>query len=322
MASTLSLFAGTAIPDLASNVSQSLGIPLGGCTLQPFPDDELQVSLHGSVRGHDVYLIQSTSPRVESHLLELVLLADACQRSGAARVTAIVPYVGYARQDRRTNAAQALGGRVVAGILDGAAIDRFVVVDLHTPAIEGFFSTPVDQLSAVPLLVEAVRSSVPERSIVVAPDLGAVKLAERYARSLELPIAIVHKTRVSGQEVSVRQIVGDVRDRLPLIVDDMISTGATIAAAMRALLAAGCVPEGIVLASHGVFVGRADEVLLPLPLRRILTTDSVTQRQNRLPVEVCSLGPLIAEAVRRLHSDQTLSDLQAAFRPPASASEP
>jgi ribose-phosphate pyrophosphokinase len=319
---TLSLFAGTATPDLAASISEALGIPLGGRTVQPFPDSELQVDLHQSVRGHDVYLVQSTSPRVETHLLELVLLADACHRSGADRVTAIVPYLGYARQDRRTGPAQALGGRVIARILDGAAIDRLVVVDLHTPSLEGFFDTPVEHLSAVPLLGEAVRRAIRETSIIVAPDLGAVKLAERYARILELPLAIVRKDRRGGQTVSVRQIIGDVHDRSPVIVDDMISTGATIAAAMRALLEAGCRAEGTVLATHGLFVENADQLLLPLPVRGILTTDSVAQHQNRLPVQVCSLGPLLGETIRRLHSDQPLTDIYSAIQAPVFTPEP
>lgn len=314
MPATLTIFAGTANPDLASNIVEELGIHLGSCTMLPFPDGELQVELNQSVRGHDVYVIQSTSPPAEKHLLELVLLADASHRAGAARVTAIVPYFGYARQDRRTTSRQALGARVLADMLHASPIHRLVVIDLHTPAIEGFFSVAVEHLSAVPVLADTLRPLVEERSIVVAPDLGAVKLAERYARLLELPLAIVHKTRLSGQEVSVRQIVGDVRDRAPIIVDDMLSTGGTIEASMKALLAAGCKPHVTAAVSHGLFVGEAEEILLSLPIQRIFTTDSVTPRLGRLPVEVHSLGPLLAEAIRRLHGDQSLGDLYSVVR--------
>jgi ribose-phosphate pyrophosphokinase len=314
MAGRLSIFSGTANPDLGANIADELGIRLGACTLQPFPDGELEVELQQSVRGHDVYLIQSTSPPVDKHLIELMLLADACHRCGAERVTAFVPYFGYARQDRRTSRRQALGGRVIAEILQSGAIERLVAVDLHTPSIEGFFSIPVEHLSAVPLLVDAVRPAVEEQSIVVAPDLGAVKLAQRYARLLELPLAIVHKTRVSGREVNVRQLVGDVKGRVPVIVDDMLSTGATIEAALKAATAAGCLPQATVVVSHGLFVGRADEVLLPLGIQNIFTTDSVTQHPNRLPVEVRSLGPLMAEAIRRLHTDDSLEDLYSSVR--------
>jgi ribose-phosphate pyrophosphokinase len=314
MATGLSFFVGTAIPDLGANIAEELGIHPGACVLQPFPDGELQVELQQSVRGHDVYLIQSTSPPVEKHLIELMLLADACHRAGAERVTAIVPYLGYARQDRRVARRQALGGRVIADVIQSGAIHRLVVVDVHTPAIEGFFSIPLEHLSAVPLLADAVRPAVHEKSIVVAPDLGAVKLAEHYARLLELPLAIVHKTRVGGREVSVRQVVGEVRDRSPILVDDMLSTGCTIEAALKALVAAGSRTDSTAVVSHGLFVGQADEVLLPLGLQNIFTTDSVTQHPNRLPVEVRSLGPLAAEAIRRLHTGDSLGDVYSVVR--------
>jgi ribose-phosphate pyrophosphokinase len=320
MAATLSIFTGTANPDLASNIVEELGIRLGSSTVSAFPDGELDVELNQSVRGHDVYLIQSTSPPAERHLLELVLLADACHRAGAARITAVMPYFGYARQDRRTGRRQALGGRVLADLVGAAAIRRLVLVDLHTPAIEGFFALPVEHLSAVPILAERVRPSVSERSIVVAPDLGAVKLAEHYARLLELPLAIVHKTRVSGREVSVRQIVGDVRDCAPIIVDDMLSTGGTIEAAARALVAAGARPGATVLVTHGLFAEPAEDVLAPLSIQRMLTTDSVTQHPYRLPLEVHSLAPLLAEALRRLHADASLGDLYSVVRNRVAAS--
>ncbi len=301
MAATLTVVPGTANPDLGAAIAAALGIRPGVCTVQRFPDGELQVDVQQGVRGHDVYLVQSTSPPVDSHLVELAFLADACRRAGAARVTAITPYFGYARQDRRVNPRQALGGRVVADMLEAAPIDRFVVVDLHTPALEGFFSVPLEHLSAVPLLAAAVTPAIHERSIVIAPDLGAVKLAEQYARRLDLPMAIVHKARVSGHEVDVRQIVGDVRDRSPVIVDDMLSTGATIRAAMAALVAAGCRGDGTVVVSHGLFVGMAEQGLPPA-VGAIFTTDSVRQRPGRLLVTVCTLAPLLADAIRRLHT--------------------
>ncbi|HXW04531.1 MAG TPA: ribose-phosphate pyrophosphokinase [Vicinamibacterales bacterium] len=301
---TLALLAGTANPDLAANVAQLLGSPFGGCPVQAHPDGELQADLRRTVRGCDVYLVQSTAPRVETHLLELLLITDACRRAGASRITAIVPYLGYARQERRTGATQSLGARVMARILDAAPPDRLVVVDLHAPALEGFFSMPVDHLTAVPLLADAARPAVPDDAVLVAPDLGAVKLAERYARLLDRPLAVVHKTRQSGRDVSVRQIVGDVRGRSPIIVDDMISTGATIAAAMTALLAAGCRPHALVVATHGLFVAGAEEQLLSVPIRNIMVTDSIARTAGRLPVQTCSLSALLAEAVRGLHSDR------------------
>jgi len=201
MSTPLTIFAGTANQDLASRTVQNLGIHLGECRIESFPDGELQVELNESVRGHDVYLLQSTSPPADKHLLELALLADACHRAGAGRVTALVPYFGYARQDRCTSPGQALGARVLTDLLQACPIERLVTIDLHTAAIEGFFSIAVEHLSAVPLLAEAARPFVEGPSIVVAPDLGAVKLAKQYAQYLELPLAIVHKIRQSGENV-------------------------------------------------------------------------------------------------------------------------
>lgn len=177
MPATLTVFAGTANPDLASNIAEELGIHLGSCTVLPFPDGELEVELNQSVRGHDVYVIQSTSPPVEKHLLELVFLADACHRAAAARVTAIVPYFGYARQDRRATRRLALGARVLADMLHASPIHRLLMIDLHTPAIEGFFPIAVEHWSAVPILAEAVRPGVHDNRARTASSTCLARLA-------------------------------------------------------------------------------------------------------------------------------------------------
>lgn len=320
MPSTLTILSGTANPELAAGVAEELGVFPPASTLETFPDGEIEVELRQSVRGHDVYLIQSTSPPVDRHLIELALLADACRRCGAERVTAVVPYFGYGRQDRRGHRRQALGGRVMADLIEAVHVHRIIVVDLHTPAIEGFFVVPVEHLSAVPVLADAVRPAAHDRSVVVAPDLGAIRLAQQYARLLGLPMALVRKTRLSGREVAVTEVVGDVRDRAPLIVDDMLSTGGTVVAAMRALAAAGSRSEGIAVVSHGLFVGSSEEALLALPLQKILTTDSVMQRPGRLPIEVHSLGPMLAETIRRLHAGEPLGDVYSAVRGRTAAS--
>jgi len=304
------LFSGSANPSLAQAVADALGAPLDECELGRFPDDELSVRLHESTRGCDVYLVQPTSPPADRHLFELLLMADAARRAGAARVTAVVPYFGYARQDRRAGGREPVAARVVADMLGAGAIDRLVAVDVHTPAIEGFFSLPVEPLSAVPLLAQAAKAHAASAPVLVAPDLGAVKLAERYARVLQAPVAIVHKTRVSGSEVRVTGITGDVLHRAPIIVDDMISTGGTIEAAADAALAAGCTPRMTVVASHGLFVGPAVERLRRLPLTSIVVTDSVPPpRAIALPVDTVSIGPLLADAIRRLNADESLGDL-------------
>ena len=262
------------------------------------------------MRGRDVYLLQPTSPPVDEHLLELLFLADACRRAGAARSTAVIPYLGYARQDRRARGREPVGARVVADMLGAAGISRVVAVELHSPALEGFFALPLEHLSAVPVLAEAARPWMTGNGVVVAPDLGAAKLADRYARILDLPVAIVHKTRLSGDEVSVHRITGEVRDRAPLIVDDMISTGGTIEVAIKALREAGCAPDITVVASHGLFVGPARQRLSTVAAQRYIVTDSVPGAVGTtLPVQVVSVSGLLAEAIRRLHDDRSLGEL-------------
>lgn len=306
----LTLLAGSANRPLAQMIAGALRLDLGRLTINRFPDGELHIEIGESVRGHDVYLIQPTSPPVGEHLLELLLLADACRRAGAAHVSAVVPYLGYARQDRRTTGREPVSARVVADLLQTAGINRVLAVDLHVASLEGFFHIPLEHLTAVPLLAEAARPNVGDNGVVVSPDLGAVKLAESYAARLGLPVAIVHKTRLSGQEVRAERIVGDVRGRRPFVIDDMVSTGGTIEASVNALLAAGCIPEVTVATTHGLLVGTAAQRLSALPIRRLITTDSV-QRSAELSfaIEVVSLGPLVGEAIDRLHTGRSVGDL-------------
>lgn len=307
---TLTLFAGSANPGLAAATAERLGITPGACSLRAFPDGELHVEIRESVRGHDVYLLQAAGPPAERHLLELLLLADACRRAGAARLTAVLPYFPYARQDRRATGREAIGARVVADLLGTRDLARIVAVDLHSAALEGFLTPPLEHLSAVPVLAAALGDDRPERGIVVAPDAGAAHLAERYAEALRLPVAIVQKARLSGSEVAVRSVTGDVAGRAPVIVDDMISTGGTIAAAAAALLAAGCQPALTVVATHGLFVGPVRERLAPLGLRRLLVTDTLPAAVlPGTPLRVVSVAPMLADAVSRLHAGRSLGDL-------------
>ncbi len=306
----LLLFAGLANPRLAETIAAGLRVPLGRCGIERFPDGELHVEVQESVRGHDVYLLQPTSPPVETHLLELLLLADACRRAGAARVTAVVPYFGYARQDRRAHGREAVAARLVADLIATSGVARVVAVDLHSAGLEGVFSIPLENLSAVPLLAQAARPWLPADGVLVAPDLGAAKLADRYARLLCLPVAIVHKTRLSGTEVTVSAITGDVRNRTPIIVDDMISTGGTVVAALDAVRAAGAQPQAVVVASHGLLVAPAVERLQAAPVQQIIVTDSVPPPDcPSLPLKVATLAPLVAEAISRLHQDESVSEL-------------
>jgi ribose-phosphate pyrophosphokinase len=304
----LRVFSGTANVPLAEAVAGHLGLEPGGRVLEHFPDGEMRVQIREDVRGDDVYLVQPTGPPAGEHLLELLLLADACRRAGAARLTGVVPYFGYARQDHRTHGGEPLGARLVAELMQAARLDRVVAVDLHTPAIEGCFALPVEHLTAVALLADAVRAVPRPEAVIVSPDLGAVKLAERYAALLGVPVAIVHKARVSATEVSVRGLVGDVRGRRPIVIDDMISTGGTIAAAVGAVLDAGAVPEVAVVATHALLVGPAAERLARLPIRRLVATDSLNlDLPAGVPVERVSIAPLLADAIRRLHAGAPLA---------------
>ncbi len=295
--------------ELTQAVAEALGVPLGHRMIEPFPDGELHVEIEESVRGRDVYLIQSTDAPVADHLLALLLTADAARRAGARMVTAVIPYFGYARQERRAHGREPVGARVIADLLEASSVQRVVAIDLHTGSLEGFFTVPLEHLTAVPLLIEAVRASIRRESVVISPDLGAVKLAERYARALDLPVAVVQKTRLSGLDVRAGSLVGDVRGLAPIVVDDMISTAGTVEAAVHAALQAGAIPEVTVVASHGLFVGPARERLDALPIRKVVVTDSVAQHEANLPVHVVGLGGLIADAIRRLASGQSLSDL-------------
>jgi ribose-phosphate pyrophosphokinase len=304
----LMLFAGSANQGLSRRVADLLGVALGDRLLERFADGELHVEIRDSVRGGDVFLIQPTAPPVDEHLVELLLLADACARAGAHRQIAVIPYFGYARQDRRATGREPVGARVVANLIGTAAIERVVAVDLHSAAIEGMLPVPLEHLSAVPLLAEAVRGEGGADRVIVAPDLGATKLAERYATRLDLPVAIVHKTRLSGDSVMVQRITGEVRDRAPIIVDDIISTAGTIEAAATAVLHAGALPGVTVVATHGLLVGPALDRLARLPLHGLIVTDSV-RLPEPLPVahEVVSLAPLLATAIDRLHANRSLT---------------
>jgi ribose-phosphate pyrophosphokinase len=307
----LSIVAGSANRQLAESVAALLSTAPTSADVQQFADGEQHVQLGASVRGADVFIVQPTSPPVDKHLIELLLLSDAARRAGAGRVTAVVPYFGYARQDRRARGRESVAARLAADMVTTAGVDRVVGIDMHGRAMEGFFSVPFDHISAVPLLLqEVIRLGLPDDGVVVAPDLGAVKLAERYAKELDLPVAIVRKVRVSGTEVAVTGVSGEVQDRVPIIVDDMISTGGTVRAAADALLSAGAREGVTVIASHGLFVGGAADRLSGGWLQRVIVSDTVVAREiERLPVLTVSVAHLVSETINRLHRSESLSGL-------------
>jgi ribose-phosphate pyrophosphokinase len=300
----LRLVGGSANPALLAVIAHALGITPEERVLERFPDGELHVALERSQHDAHVVIVQPTGPPVDEHLVELVMLADATRRAGAARITAVVPYFGYARQDHRGTEGEAIGAKAVAGVIEAAGVDGLVVVDPHSSALETMFGVRVHALTAVPILARALRPLVDGETIVVAPDLGAVKLAERYAAELELPVAIVRKRRLSGEQVHAVEVVGDVHDRRPVIIDDMITTAATMEAAARAVLDRGSRRDLVVAATHGLFVGPAERRLGALPLEHIVVSDTVpTVSGGDLPLSVVSVGGLLADAIASLSGE-------------------
>jgi ribose-phosphate pyrophosphokinase len=303
------LFSGTANPALATAVAAELGVGLGVCAATRFPDGETAVQIGEPVRGREVFLVQPTSPPVNDHLMELLAFADACRRSSAARITAVVPYFGYARSDKRHGRREPITASLVARLLQEAGIDHLVTLDLHTEQIEGFFRIPVDSLTAVPTLCQALSGRLPDGVVVVSPDAGRVAMATEYGHRLGCPVAILHKRRTSGTETVVTQVVGDVRDRPCLIIDDMISTGGTIARAVEALLTAGARREIVIAVSHGLFVGEARARLDHEVIQGVFVTDSVAADRSWPRLRAVPIAPLIAKAIRRLHAGGSLGDL-------------
>ena len=310
--------AGSASEALTDAIAARLDVPPAPSVIERFPDSELRPAVD-DVCGDDVYVIQATGPPVNDHLVELLLLLDATRRAHAGRVTAVIPYFGYARQDRRSHAGDAVAARVVADAIATVGADRAVLVDPHTTALEAMFSIPVETLTAVPVLADALAPLAADDAVVVAPDLGGVKLAEAYAHVLDRPVAVVRKTRLSGMAVHATELVGDVTGRPAIIVDDMISTGATIEAAAQLMLEYDAVPDIAVAATHGLLVGDAATRLDRLPLRKLLVTDSITPTGVPAPREppvpsrqVCTIAPLLADTITRLHGSHSCHAAQTA----------
>src|SRR4051812_31901578 len=225
--------------------------------VERFPDGETSVRLDETVRGREVFIVQPTSPPVNDHLVELLAFADSCRRASAARVTAIVPYFGYARSDKRNRARVPVMASMVADLMQTVGINHVVTVDVHTTQLEGFFRIPFDSLTAVPALATALRERLPEGTVVVSPDAGRMRMATEFAHRLKTAVVVLHKRRESGTETKVTHLVGDVRGRACLIIDDMISTGGTIAESIEVLLGAGARPEIVVAATHGLLLDGA-----------------------------------------------------------------
>lgn len=303
----LLLFAGSANQELAEGVARRLGIDLASSQVERFPDGEVSVRLEGSVRRKEAFVLQPTSPPVDENLVELLSFADAARRAAADRITAIVPYFGYARADKRHGYREAITARMVGDVLQAVGVEHVITIDLHAPQIEGFFSIPVDNLTAVPILAGEVRPRLPEDAVVVAPDEGRVRMANHYAEVLNRPLVVVHKRRESGTQTRVSRIVGEVDGRHCLVVDDMIATGGTLSTTIDALLEAGARRDITVAATHGLLVGDARQTLDREEVSEVLVTDTVPNgHAGWHKLQRVTVAALIADAIHQFVIDGSI----------------
>ena len=299
---------------LAKQIAENLKLPVGKAVVSTFSDGEISISLEESVRGSDVFLVQSTCAPVNDHLMELLLLIDAAKRASAGRITAVIPYFGYARQDRRARPRDPISARLVADLLTAAGADRILTMDLHAPQIEGFFGIPVDHLTGAPLLARyfhQYRQEHPGDYVVVAPDLGAVTRARDFAARLDCPLAVVDKRRQQANVCEVVNIVGDVKDKYVLMVDDMIDTAGTLCNAAESLVKKGGARQVMAAATHAVLSGPAIERLRNSPIDQVVLLDTIAlPPEKRLNTfTVLPSAPVFAEAIRRIAGDQPVSAL-------------
>lgn len=307
------LFAGRANPALAKEIAAFLGVELGKITIGPFPNSETRVQIEESIRGTDIYIIQPTCEPANENLMELLITIDAMKRASARQITAIIPYFGYARQDHKTTGREPISAKLVANLLTTAGASRVMAIDLHVPQIQGFFDIPMDHLTALTTLANYFRDKQIENGVIVAPDVGRAKLAEKYAKILRLPLAIMHKRRngADGQDVEFVELVGDVEGKTPIIIDDEIATGGSIYEQAQALAAAGAKPAYVSIA-HAVLVGPALERLKHPSIREVVTTDTIpvpAQKQLDGKIKVLSIASLLAQAILRVHLNRSVSQV-------------
>jgi len=311
---TLLLYAGSSHPELANEVAKHLGVDLGEVEVKNVADGEIYVRFLSSVRGGDVFVVQTHSAPVNQHMIETLIMIDALKRASARRITAVLPYFPYSRQDKKHLAREPISAKLMADLLNAAGADRVMSVDLHAGQIQGFFDVPFDHLTALPLLVEAIRNEVGSDVVVVAPDAGEVKDAEKFRRKLgpEASLAIAHKRREPTVHDEVRPlgIVGNVSGKVCVLVDDSISTGSTLAIAAETLVAHGAT-KVLAAATHAVFSGGATQRLQDSPLDRVIVTNSlpIPPEKGFSKLAVVSVGQIIADAVRAVFSDESVSGI-------------
>ena len=297
---------------LAEKIAANLGMELGDSNVGMFSDGEIAININEMVRGSDVFIVQSTSNPVNNNLMELLIMIDALKRASASRITAVMPYFGYARQDRKSKARDPISAKLVADLLTTAGADRVLTMDLHAAQIQGFFNIPVDHLKGGRLLSEYYLEKFPVRDdlVVVSPDLGSVTRARDFAAKLDVPIAIIDKRRPKPNVSEVMNIIGDIKDKKCILLDDMIDTAGTIVNGAHALAERGA-KEVYACCTHGVLSGPAMERIDKSPIIELLTLDTIViPEERRIPkIKTISVASLFAEAIRRIYNDTSLSEL-------------
>jgi ribose-phosphate pyrophosphokinase len=306
----LKIFSGTAHPELARRICDYIGIPLGAAEVKAFADGETSVRINENIRGRDVFIVQPTSPPANHNLMELLVLVDAARRASAARITAVMPFFGYARQDRKDRPRVPITAKLVANLIVASGVNRVLTLDLHTQQIQGFFDIPVDHLYAMPVFLKHLRQRDLSPLAVVSPDVGGIKIADAYAKALHVNLATVAKKRKSDTEVESAYLIGDVQDRNVLLVDDLTTTAGTITSAARICKAHGA-RTVYAAVTHAVLTDMAIARLRDSEISELITTNSVPARKFEADcrMNVLCVAALLGEGIKRIHGDESVSGL-------------
>jgi len=304
------IFSGNSNLALANEICQNLNVPLGRALVGRFKNGETRVRIEENVRGSDVFLIQSICAPVNHHLMELLLMIDALRRASARRITAVMPYYGYAKQEKKTAGREPISAKLVSNLITTAGVHRVLTLDLHAAAIEGFFDIPVDHLRAAPILAERFKQMNPADMVVVSPDTGGVNRANDFRERLGASLAIIAKQRPQPDVSEILEMVGEVKDKTAVIVDDMISTGGTLIEAADLLMERGA-KEVYACATHAILAGNSAELIRNSVVKKVVVTNTipVSAEQCNEKIEVLTVAPLLAEAIQRIHKDLSLSTL-------------
>ena len=306
----MNIIAGNANPKLAQEICKYLKIPLSDALVTTFSEGEIRVKIDENVRGKDVFIIQPTCPPVNDNLMELLILIDALKRASAKRITAVLPYFGYARQDRKDQPRVPITAKLVANIITKAGADRILTVDLHAGQIQGFFDIPMDHLYAVNIFVNHIKKIKLKNVVIVSPDVGGIKMARAYAKKFEAPLAIVDKRRISGEETEAMNILGDIKGKNLIIIDDLVATASSLVEAAAALKKQGA-KEIYAAITHPVLSGPAIKRINDSVIKKLFVTNTIPVENGKKhkKIEVLSIAPLLAEAIKRIHNEESVSCL-------------